>query len=504
MLKTCSRRGLAALLLGSIGLGACPAAPEGDENPWFTRGREALGRARALAASPRPARNAIVFLGDGMGLTTVTAARILQGQLRGESGEDNLLAFERLPHLALVKTYNTDQQVPDSAGTITAILAGAKTRAGVIGLDAGATRGDAAGADAHRLRSLFEEAEARGLATGLVTTTRVTHATPAAVYAHSPERAWEDDTRLPLQARDLDFPDIARQLVEWPWGDGLDVVLGGGRRQFRPRAARDPEHPEARGGRGDGRDLVAEWTALRPDSRFVWNRRDFASVRPSDTRHLMGLFEPSHMRYEADRSQDPAGEPSLAEMTAKALAILSRQPRGFVLLVEGGRIDHAHHGGNAQRALLDTIALSDAVAAALEHPSREHTLVVVTADHGHVLTIAGYPTRGNPILGKVVQNGPSGEPAGFATDEAGRPYTTLGYQNGPGFRPTRPDLGEIDTTALDFLQEATVPMRSETHSGEDVPVYAGGPGAHLIHGVQEQSYLYHAIVAALGWERKAD
>lgn len=508
---------------------ALPAAADGAENAWFTAGRRAVAEAKALAPATRPAKNLILFLGDGMGLTTVTAARILEGQLRGGSGEENLLAFERLPYVSLAKTYNTNQQTPDSAGTMTAIMTGAKTRAGVLGVDETVMRGDVAGVEGHRLRTLFEQAEARGLATGVVTSTTVTHATPAACYAHSPERGWEDDSRLPAEAREIDFPDIARQLVEFRDGDGLDVVLGGGRAQFLPRSAQDPEYPAKHGARQDGRDLVAEWTAQRPNTEYVWNRAAFEAVRPAETDRLLGLFEPGHMQFEADRAKDVAGEPSLAEMTAKALAILSRNPRGFVLMIEGGRIDHAHHMSNAYRALTDTIAFSDAVQTALERTDPTQTLVVVTADHGNVLSIGGYPQRGNPILGKVIEPDERGEPSDkLARDALGLPYTTLGYQIGPGYtgasreqpegpkhvapsvsgqqgiRKGRPDLTHVDTEAADYLQEATVPLRSDTHSGEDVPVYAGGPGAQLFHGVQEQSYLYHAAVDALGWNRPAE
>ncbi len=494
---------------------ALPAAAEGTENPWFTSARRAVGEAKALAPAARPAKNLILFLGDGMGLTTVAAARILEGQLHGGPGEENLLAFEQLPYVSLAKTYNTNQQTPDSAGTMAAIMTGAKTRAGVLGVDETVMRGDVTGLEGHRLRTLFEEAEARGLATGVVTTTRVSHATPAACYAHSPERGWEDDSRLSAAARKAGFPDIARQLVELPAGDGLDVVLGGGRAAFLPRSAEDPEHPGKHGARQDGRDLTAEWRAQRPNSAYVWNRAAFEAIRPAETERLLGLFEPQHMRFEADRAKDMAGEPSLAEMTAKALTILSRKPLGFVLMVEGGRIDHGHHRNNAYRALTDTIAFSDAVRTALERIDPTETLVVVTADHGHVLSISGYSQRGNPILGKVIHTDEHGEPTDkLARDALGLPYTTLGYQTGPGHsgasreqpdqqgvRKGRPDLTHVDTEAPSYLQEATVPLRSETHSAEDVPVYAGGPGAHLFHGVQEQSYLYHAMVEALGWNR---
>jgi len=382
---------------------------------------------------------------------------------------------------------------------MTAIVTGAKTRAGVISLDEHVDRGDFAAVADHRLTTLFEHAEERGMATGLVTTAHVTHATPACTYAHAPERGWEDDSRLSDAARAAGFPDLARQLVEWPHGDGLDVVLGGGRRHFLPRESTDPEHGNARGSRADGRDLTAEWAA-RPPGVYVWSRAGFDAIRPETGPRLLGLFQPSHMQFEQDRPVDPAGEPSLAEMTAKAIQILARRPQGFVLMVEGGRIDHAHHLGNAHRALVDTVAFSDAVEAALELTRREDTLIVVTADHGHTLTIGGYSVRGNPILGLVVEHGSEGEPA---RDGSGLPYASLGYQNGPGHRSPRVDLGEADTTAPDFLQEATVPLRSETHSGEDVPVYADGPRAYLFHGVQEQSYVYHAMVEALGWNDPA-
>src|SRR5205085_580566 len=116
----------------------------------------------------------------------------------------------------------------------------------------------------------------------------------------------------------------------------------------------------ATGRRKDGRDLTAEWAA-RAGSSFVWNKAQFDAIDPSTTKHLLGLFERSHMEYEADRAKDTAGEPSLAELTAKAIDVLSKSDQGFFLMVEGGRIDHAHHAGNARRALEDAIALSEAV-----------------------------------------------------------------------------------------------------------------------------------------------
>jgi alkaline phosphatase len=221
--------------------------------------------------------------------------------------------------------------------------------------------------------------------------------------------------------------------------------------------------------------------------------------------YLLGLFEPSHVQYEADRAADPAGEPSLTEMTDKALRLLMKDNNGFFLHVEAGRIDHAHHAGNAKRALIDTIEFSNAVRKTMDllraAGKLDDTLIIVTADHSHVFTIAGYPSRGNNILG-LVREVPAKDGNALAPtkDANGLPFTTLGYANGPGHRGgARPDLTSVDTTDVNFLQEATVPLGSETHAGEDVPVYASGPKAHLVRGTMEQNWIFHVMREAFGF-----
>ncbi|XP_030843570.1 intestinal-type alkaline phosphatase 1-like [Strongylocentrotus purpuratus] len=179
-------------------------------------------------------------------------------------------------------------------------------------------------------------------------------------------------------------------------------------------------------------------------------------------------------------------------MTEKAIRILQKEEKGFFLAVEGGRIDHAHHAGNAYNALGDTIAMSDAVAKALEITDDGDTLIIVTADHAHTMGIAGYPDRGNPVLGLSGYDG---------SDKL--PYTTLGYLNGPGGDAVRDSYintgmrtifnDSIDTENRDYKQEAIVPLSSETHGGDDVAIYASGPRAHLFHGVQEQNYIAHVM-----------
>lgn len=501
-------------------------APEPRDDPWWQAGRDAVARAKRDVGGRVPrARNVILFVGDGMGVATVSAARILEGQRKGQPGEENRLAFETLPFTALSKTYNVDFQVADSAGTATALVSGVKTRMGVLGVDASVPRSDVAATARGTVPTILEQAEERGLWTGIVTTTTVTHATPASLYAHTPERTWEVDTRLSPAAKQAGFPDIARQLIETPPGDGIEVVLGGGRSYFLPKDRADDERPEKRGARADGRDLIAEWKARNPDGAYVWNASQLDAVDAATTGRVFGLFDAEHMQFAADRARDAGGEPTLAQMTAKALDVLQRAPDGYFLMVEGGRIDHGHHAGNAYRALEETIELSDAVRVALERTDPADTLIVVTADHSHTLTMSGYPKRGNPILGLVV--GAMGEDAASdrpVKDMTGRPYATLSYANGPGYpgksdqqpegpkrfphRPKtyagvtqgRPDLATVDVQGKDHLEEATVALPSETHGGEDVVIWARGPGASLFHGTQEQSFVYHAMVEALGWQ----
>jgi alkaline phosphatase len=461
----------------------------------------------------------------------VTAARILEGQNRGETGEENKLSFEDLPYVAFSKTYSVDAQVSDSASTMTAMVSGVKTQTGVLGVDERIRRGDHTSVEGSSVLTILEEAEQRGLATGVVSTATVTHATPAGCYAHVPFRFWESDARMTPAAREAAFPDIARQLVEMPYGDGLEVAFGGGRKHFKPKGEADPEDATSPGGRLDGRDLTREWIDAREGAAYVWNRDQLAALDLSSTRHLLGLFEPGDLNWETDRLSDESGEPSLAEMTGIAIEMLSRDEDGFFLMVEAGRIDHGHHAGNAHRALTDTIALSDAVRVALLNTNPEETLIVVTADHSHTLTIAGYPKRGNPILGKVVSvDWVRGTGDHIALDALGLPYTTLSYANGAGhtggsenqpegphthghrpckrmggdcsytgIRAGRPDLTDVDTEDASYMQEATVPMSTETHAGEDVPIYANGARAALFHGVREQNYIYHAMVEAFGW-----
>lgn len=495
-----------------------------QENPWFVAGQSTVSSRSEMLRETEPAKNVILFVGDGMGISTVTAARIYAGQQQGMSGEENLLSFEKFPFTGLSKTYNVDAQTPDSAGTMTAMMSGVKTDAGVIGLAESAERGLC-----HRVEdevpSALLLAELAGKKTGIVTTARLTHATPAATYAYSSERNWEDISDMSEAAVEAGCEDIASQFLSFrqrtlqDYGvavDGIEVALGGGRRHFLPDDVQS-NTPDARsaveGDRTDGRNLMEEWKAQNPQGQLVIDEEGFNQLSSTPA---LGLFEEAHMRFEADRNHDAMGEPSLSQMTEKAIQLLSGSDEGFFLMVESGRIDHAHHAGNAFNALNETREFSDAVALAEAMTSSEDTLIIVTADHSHVFTIAGYPKRGNPILGKVVAPGET-EPT-KAGD--GLPYTTLGYMNGRGHHHLggetdadavydepinvgRQDISSLDTTAAGYHQEALIPRSSETHGGEDVAIYASGPGSALVSGVNEQNVIFHVMDRAAGLSKRA-
>ncbi|KAI4828871.1 hypothetical protein KUCAC02_022943 [Chaenocephalus aceratus] len=440
---------------------------------WNNKARQALHTALNVQPDVHQAKNLILFLGDGMGIPTVTAARILKGQLAGHSGEETSLVMDTFPHLALSKTYNVDQQMPDSAGTATAYLCGVKANYGTLGVTAATPRYNCNATYGNEVTSILHRAKKAGKSVGIVTTTRVQHASPGANYAHTANRGWYADSYLSIEAIQDGCRDIAYQLVH---NTEIDVILGGGRQYMFPVDMKDPEYPTSTGDREDGQNLVEEWLKNKEKAKYVWNKAEFDAVKPANTDFLMGLFEPKDCRYELER--DSSMDPSLAEMTEKAIKILSKNKKGFYLFVEdNGRIDHGHHGGWAKRALYETVEFDKAIGRAAELTSELDTLSVVTADHSHVFAFGGRVSRS------------------LAEDR--KHYTTAVYGNGPGYRNgTRPDMNESISSADDYRQQAPVPLDSETHGIEDVAIFAKGPMSHLFHGVQEQNYIAHVLAYA--------
>ncbi|XP_069583122.1 alkaline phosphatase-like [Ranitomeya imitator] len=486
-------------VLGSFSVqfcnGAAVASIEQEKTPkfWNDQALQTLKRALDLKPINHRAKNLIMFLGDGMGVTTISAARIYQGQLRKETGEENILEMESFPYVALSKVYNVDAQVPDSAGTGTAYLCGVKANSGTLGVSAATTYGLCETANGNEVKSILHRAKMAGKSVGIVTTTRVQHASPAAAYAHSAYRGWYSDYEMTSDMIQKGCKDIAYQLVT---NTDINVILGGGRAYMFPKGTPDPEYPthsSSNGLRKDNLILTKMWLDQRPGSKYVWNKEQFEAVTESNTDYLMGLFEPKDMKYELNR--DKTMDPTLAEMTEKAIKILSKNPKGFFLFVEGGRIDHGHHDSNARNSLTEAVEFDKAIQVARKLTSESETLTVVTADHSHVFTFGGYTNRGDSILGKA----PS-----FALD--GMPFTSLLYGNGPGYKVVdgvRENITTIDIEG-NYIQQSAVQLPSETHGGEDVAIMAKGPLAHLFHGIHEQSYIAHVMAYAACLEPYTD
>uniref|UniRef100_A0A8C9TEV1 alkaline phosphatase n=1 Tax=Scleropages formosus TaxID=113540 RepID=A0A8C9TEV1_SCLFO len=463
---------------------SCSTEEEQDPSFWNVKGQEALRVALDLKPNVHRAKNLILFLGDGMGVTTVTAARILKGQMAGKSGEETTLKMDTFPYVALSKTYNVDQQMPDSAGTGTAYMCGVKANYGTLGVSAAVKRSDCKMTKGKEVESVLHRARKAGKSVGIVSTARVQHASPAAGYAHVADRNWYSDADLPEDAVNGGCRDIAYQLIH---NTDINVILGGGRAYMLPKETNDPEYSSRTGERLDKRNLITEWLSMKPNSRYVWNKAEFDAVKDWETDYLMGLFEPKDTRYELDRNNTM--DPSLTEMVEKAIKILKKNPEGFYLFVEDkGRIDHGHHDSKAKYALTEAVEFDRAIERATELTSELDTLFVATADHSHVFSFGGHSPRGNPVLGLSSR-----------TAEDLKPFTTALYGNGPGYKVINGSREEVNSTVAgsnDYMQQSAVPLDSETHGSEDVVIFAKGPMAHLFHSVQEQSYIAHVMAYA--------
>lgn len=320
-----------------------------------------------------------------------------------------------------LQTYCADKQVADSACTATAYHTGVKTNFQTIGVSAKVEVSDCQSAKQaeNQLESIASWAQNAGKATGIVTTTRVTHASPAGAYAHTSHRDYESDADILRMGNDpTHCIDIGRQLVENSVSNNFNVVMGGGARKLLPNGTVD--NAGFQGERLDGRNLISEWMNSKQSSSFAHTRQDLMDLDYDNTDNLIGIFANSHLDYNLDND---GSQPTLKEMTAAAIGILRKNPNGFFLFVEGGRIDHAHHETRAKKALDETVQFDEAIQWAYELTNPNDTLIVISADHGHTMTINGYPDIGNSITGVGTD----------LSDMDNLPYTTLSYANGPAF-----------------------------------------------------------------------
>jgi len=400
-----------------------------------------LGMADDVAGKSASAKNVILLIGDGMGFPQLTLARIDKARENLSDYASVELFMDGMKQTGYVSTFSANSFVTDSAPAATAMATGHKTNNGVIGQDATAVPKKM---DGKNLTTILELAEKAGLSTGLITTTRITHATPAGFYAHVDNRDNESE--------------IADQLSK----SNVEVILGGGLQYFVGKNDSVPTGKESK--RNDDRNLLADFASQ--GYAFVYNGTAFQKVDAKKTEKLLGLFESSHLQYELERQSAKEMDPSLAEMTEKAIGILSKNSKGFFLMVEGGRIDHAGHERNLSKIVPDTLAFDEAVKTALDFATQKNdTLVIVTADH--------------ECGGLVLQPENLVEYEGGVID----PIFASGTARTPGPR-------------YDFITE----MEEATHTAVDVPVMASGPGAEKVSlGKLDNTQIFEIMKEAFGF-----
>jgi len=310
-----------------------------------------------------------------------------------------------------------------------------------------------------------------------------------------PERNWEgyDTSYFGAEQAKQGCVDIAHQLMLH--SPPIDLLFGGGRRFFYPNSTKDFENASISNTRTDGRSLVEEYWR----GTYIWNKTEMDKLQHGTDKPILGLFESDHMQYDTDRLKNGNNEPSLVEMTEFALEHFLKFNQGFFLLIEGGRIDHGHHDTRPRQALDEFVQFDNSIGKAKEILQKynvlDDTLLVVTADHSHVFTFGAYASRGLNILG-------FGSLEQLNVSDIDRlPINIIAYGNGPNYHSSRNRtyLYSLDTNSTKYLAPAALPMKAETHGGEDVPVYAQGPWSHLFIGTMEQHTIAHKMAYAACW-----
>ncbi|MEO0559458.1 MAG: alkaline phosphatase [Bacteroidota bacterium] len=448
-------RVLALLLLG-LASGCTVSYLVGDE---ATDDSETVRSPVTVSSAPTPSperpRNVILFIADGFGPASATLGRGVKGAP---------LSFD--PYLVgSVETSATDNRVTDSAASATAYACGAKSYNGAI----------AVLPDGLPCRTVLEVAEARGMATGLVATSRITHATPASFAAHVPQRSMEAE--------------IASQYVT----SGVELLMGGGRPFFIDRT--------------DGRNLADELASA--GYTIALDGEGFAAI---DGLPVVALLADSHLAYEIDR--DETDQPSLAEMTRKAIDLLaaSSGDEGFFLMVEGSRIDHAGHANDVIGHTHDILAFDAAVEEGLAFARGDgNTLVVSTADHetgGMTLGRDGdYYWNPEPIRAATA----SFEAMVGAIESGADPIETIRAGVGMDELPDgvegrlRAAFAETDREALSTLLDeltsvpAGIGWTTGGHTAVDVGLYAFGPGSEPFERAMTNDAVGRALFEAMGF-----
>lgn len=459
-------------------------------------------------AGATSATNVIFFLGDGMGQPAITAARLLSKGIT-EGKYHGLLEMDLMEQRGLVTTSGVDSLATDSANSMSAYMTGHKSSVNAMGVYVGNAPDPNAHPRVENVSELFKRT--RDMAIGVVTTADVADATPAAVWAHTRQRG--------------EFIDIIDQALREP--QRPDVLLGGGRATFLPQS-------EEGSIRDDDRDVIEEFQEL--GYAYAGTETDLRAALADDPTQLLGLFTLGTMNVYLDREHDPDPEvlgdftdqPTLMDMTRAALDVLGRHDEGFFLMVEAASIDKMEHPLDGPRAVYDAIEFDQSIGLAKQWASTrsENTLIVITADHNHSMSIVGTHDAREDLEPDRQSNGvyaDAGYPTYVDSDGDGFPDTPdadvqlfFGWSNHPDHRDDfehnetflQPALLNDDGVAVPnpdrdpdaLVQVGNLPLNQTNcvHTVEDVPVFASGPGAAGFNAVLDNTEVFHRMIDALG------
>ncbi|MFZ5643909.1 MAG: alkaline phosphatase [Bacillota bacterium] len=431
-----------------------------------------------FAGEKTSAKNVILLIPDGMSLDGTSLARWYKVAP---------LAMDEMA-CGLVRTYSSDAAIADSAPAGTAFATGYKSHTGYIGVlpdvaNMPGLKPIAEGDEKRPVANVLEAARLAGKSTGIISTSEIQHATPAAFSAHYPDR------------KNYDW--LGEQQVY----SGVDVVLGGGHKFL------------ATEGRKDGEDLLKEIIRLGYD--YVTTPGE---MKKSKSGKLWGMFAPADLSYEMDR--DSSKQPSLSEMTAKAIEVLSRDKDGFFLMVEGSKIDWAAHANDPMGIISDILAFDDAVKVALDFAKKDkNTVVIAVSDHGNGgISIGDRGTTKSydkepleTFIGPLKKARVTGEGLELLLD---KDRTNIKYVMSTYFGIN--DLTDEETAAIKSAKAGSMnytvgPIISKRayigwttggHTGEEVVLYVYSPGSGRPTGVIENTDVANYMEKVLGLDLK--
>ncbi|VDO15581.1 unnamed protein product, partial [Rodentolepis nana] len=466
---------------------------------WLRQAKERFAKDCKMFSSLRNsshAKNVIMLLGDGMGMPTISASRFYIAEMQGRNGSAVFHPFEEWDFNTMARTYDLETSVTDSASSANAYLTGSKTRTGMIGIDGNLNVKQCGKWDSqHFTQSVLEAANEAGKATGVITNTRITHASPSGTYAHVTYRDMESDAKIkefcPTEHEEMHCQDIACQLIQNH--QYINVIIGGGQKNFYPNDVNLKADDNKLGVRLDGRNLIEEWINNKTKENkkfcFVGKPEELKDCKPSENDYILALPYEDHMPYTHDIPRD---KPDLLDYVRTGLEVLKRQKNGFFLFIESGRIDHAHHNNYGRYSLDEMLEFDKIINYIQASVDLKETLLIVTADHSHALELVGQPGRFQSVLGidQYYSN--------HTKDKM--PLQGLNYMNGPNGlnQDFRKNPSYEDIFAWGYQQQTLVPLRFSSHGGDDVGVYAIGPQSPFFHANVDNTFIAQTMKLALG------